>query len=138
VTAGVTVTNPSADGKTWLVKVLAGGILDNGFGDFLDGIYIFTLHAASITNSDGVMLAGGDQTQSFEKRYGDIDGDGVVGNIDFGKFKTAYGKSNGGMGANTPAFDINHDGIVGNTDFGKFKSNFGKPQWFLPDGIQHD
>jgi hypothetical protein len=138
VTAGVTVTNPSGDGKTWVVRVLAGGILDDGFGDFQDSVYTFTVHAASITNTTGGTLAGGDQTQSFLKRYGDINGDGVVGNIDFGRFKTAFANSAATPSVNTSAFDINRDGFVGNTDFGKFKTNFGKPQWFLPDGIQHD
>jgi len=134
VTAGVTVTNPSLDGKTWVVTVLAGGVLDNGFGDFLDSIYTFTVHAANITNGSGGTLNGGDQTHSFEKRYGDINDDGVVGNIDFGQFKTAFAKSAAVPSVNTPKFDVNHDGIVGNTDFGKFKANFGKQQWFLADG----
>jgi parallel beta-helix repeat protein len=132
VTGSLTIINPSGDGKAWVVKVTPDGSVDDGFHDFLDGVYTYTLHAASITNSTGITLSGGDQTASFLKRYGDIDGDGLVGNIDFGRFKTAFGNSAKTPPTNTPAFDIDHDGTVGNIDFGRFKSNFIKPQQFLP------
>jgi fibronectin type 3 domain-containing protein len=131
VTGGLTFTKVG-DGHQWIVSVTPGGVLDDGFHDFLDGVYQYTLHASQITNSTGGTLSGGDHTASFLKRYGDIDGDGIVGNIDFGRFKTAFGKSAATPPVNTPAFDIDHDGIVGNIDFGRFKTNFSKPQQFLP------
>jgi hypothetical protein len=130
VTGGLTLTQVG-DGHQWVISVTPGGTLDNGRGDFTDGIYQYTLHASLITNSAGRTLAGGDQTASFLKRYGDIDGDGLVGNIDFGIFRQTFGKSVGQAGYRA-GFDIDHDGQVGNIDFGRFRGNFGRQQWFLP------
>jgi hypothetical protein len=120
-----TLTNPTGDGKTWLVTVAPGGALDNGYGDFLDGIYRFTLHAAAVTNAYATTLTGGDVTQSFLKLYGDINGDGVVNPLDFGAFRNAYGSSAGDTNYNA-ALDIDHDGTIGPIDFGKFRGNYGK------------
>jgi titin len=126
VSAAVTASNPSADGMTWVLTVTPGGTLDDGFGDFLDGIYRLTVHAAKVANAAGATLAGGDQVEpAFSKLYGDVNGDGTVNPLDFGRFRTAYG-SNLGDAKYVPAFDINHDSTIGTFDFGKFKSNYGK------------
>jgi hypothetical protein len=130
VTAGITVTNPLGDSKTWVVQVLAQGTLDNGYGDFTDGVYQLTIHAASVTNGSGVTLSGGNRVQSFLKLYGDINGDGVVGTIDFGSFRNTYGLSSTDAGY-SGGFDVNHDKTIGPADFGRFRANYGK-MLYLP------
>jgi hypothetical protein len=49
---------------------------------------------------------------------GDISGDGVVDNVDFFRFRAAFG-------TNDPAADLDGDGFVGNPDFFLFRNYFG-------------
>ncbi|MDB5289023.1 MAG: hypothetical protein JWL69_264 [Phycisphaerales bacterium] len=119
-----TITNPSGDGKTWVVQAVANSGIANGFGDFLDGVYQFTVHAALVTNSAGIALAGGDHTQSFRKLFGDINGDGRVSNADFTRFANTF-NSKAGDANFVPALDYNHDGRISNTDFTFFASRYG-------------
>ncbi|MDB5301190.1 MAG: repeat-containing protein, partial [Phycisphaerales bacterium] len=120
-----TVTNPSADGKTWVVQIVPGGALDNGHGDFKDGVYHFTIHSALVTNSTSAPLAGGDQTQSFRKLYGDVNGDGRVNGADYLAFSNAFGTRTGDAGYRS-YLDINHDGRINSGDYLQFSANFGK------------
>ncbi|MDB5174983.1 MAG: polymorphic rane protein [Phycisphaerales bacterium] len=125
-----TITNPSADGKTWVVQVVAGSVIGNAFGDFLDGVYQFTLHAALITNGTGATLAGGDQTKAFRKLFGDINGDGRVNSVDYFQFSNAFGSNSTNANFNK-YFDYNHDNRINSVDYFQFGSNFGKAL-FLP------
>lgn len=125
-----TILNPSGDGKTWVVTVAAGGSLDDGRGDFLDGVYQFTIHAAMVTNAYGTALAGGDQTKSFRKLFGDVNGDGRVNGADYFQFSSAFG-SKSGDGRFRSFFDYNHDGRINSFDYLMFSNNFGKGL-FLP------
>ncbi|MDB5292920.1 MAG: Proprotein convertase, partial [Phycisphaerales bacterium] len=119
-----TITNPSLDGKTWVVKAVASSAIANGFGDFLDGVYQFTLHAALIANGTGAMLAGGDQTQAFRKLFGDSNGDGRVSNADVTRISNAFGSMLGDANF-VAAFDYNHDNKISNSDFTQFANRFG-------------
>ncbi|MDB5357964.1 MAG: hypothetical protein JWN24_4417 [Phycisphaerales bacterium] len=119
-----TITNPLGDGKTWIVTVAAGGMLDGGRGDFRDGVYQFTVHSALVTNAYGSALAGGDQTKSFRKLFGDFNGDGRVSNADFTRFSNAFGSMIGDANFRV-AFDYNHDGKISNADFAFFSNRFG-------------
>jgi len=55
---------------------------------------------------------------------GDFDQDGGAGLLDFGVFKSAFGKSSGAPGYDARA-DMDCDGSVGLLDFGFFKAEFG-------------
>ncbi len=55
---------------------------------------------------------------------GDLDGDGIVGGIDFGIFRDAFGTSSGSPAFN-PVADFDGDGTVGGDDFATFSENLG-------------
>jgi hypothetical protein len=144
VTSGVTFANPSGDGMTWVISVIAGGSLDRtGTGKkgfFSDGIYQLMLNGAAITdaatgsaqyNNGNAQVAtfkngAGAMKNAFSVLYGDIAGTGAqIGAVDYGKFKTAYGSSVGHAAYNA-ALDYNGDGVINAIDYGKFKNNYGK------------
>jgi hypothetical protein len=119
-------TPTSSDGGlTWVIPILASTSFSDATGSLRDGIFTLTVHSSAVTDSASHTLAGGDPTFTFFRLYGDIDGDATVGNIDFGRFKTAYG-SNLGDVHYVAAFDIDADNVIGPIDFGRFKKNFGK------------
>ncbi|MDB5303268.1 MAG: hypothetical protein JWM97_817 [Phycisphaerales bacterium] len=134
-----TITNPSADGITWVVKLAAGGAMDNGRGDFKDGVYQFTLHAALIT-SGGAALDGGDQTQTFRKLFGDASGDGRVNSLDYLRFASAFGTTTADAGFRG-YLDFNHDLRINPLDYLQFTKNFGSalflPVNHAPSGTNH-
>jgi len=72
-----------------------------------------------------------DQRDTNQDGYGnlcdaDFDDDGVVGTIDFGLFKFAFGSWLGQL-AYDSNMDFDGDGSVGVLDFGLFRSQFGLP-----------
>jgi hypothetical protein len=148
VTSGVTFSNPSGDGMTWVISVIKGGSLDRtgtGKKGFIaDGIYQLTLNGAAITdaatstaqfNGGNTHVAtfkngAGTVKNAFSVLYGDIAGTGAqIGAIDYGKFKTTYGKVVGNAAYNA-ALDYNGDGVINAIDYGKFKVNYGKSYTF--------
>jgi hypothetical protein len=123
VTSAVTLSNPSSDGKMWLLQPVPGGALED-FGSFKDGICRVTVHAGAITGAGGgSTLSGGDQNFAFHRLFGDADGNKAVNNADFGLFRNSFGKSSGDAGFNR-AFDFDNNGVVNNADFGQFRNRF--------------
>lgn len=59
----------------------------------------------------------------FFQKYGDADGDGVVGLSDFASFRSVFGNSVDE--SNDLGLDANRDGIVTLTDFAAFRAAFG-------------
>jgi FG-GAP-like repeat/Dockerin type I domain len=131
-----TITNPSADGQTWVVQVTPGGTLDGGRGVFKDGVYQYALHAALITSAGGLPLSGGDQIGAFRKIFGDYNGDGKISNADFTQFSNAYGSRAGDPNFQS-AFDYNFDNRISNSDFTQFANRFGMAL-FLPTAPSND
>ena len=85
VSSGVSASNPSGDGETWVISCIPGGILDRTaatpapVGLLVNGTYRLTVHGASITSgggpsSQGVPLNGGsDLVVSFSSSSGPSD-----------------------------------------------------------------
>jgi hypothetical protein len=148
VTSGVAFSNPSGDGMTWVISVIAGGSLDRtgsaGKGLFSDGIYQLTLNGADITdaatgtaqfNNGSVQVAtfnnvAGVSKNAFSVLYGDMLGTGIVNNSDYLQFRKTYGSNNKGLGAYNVYLDWNGDGQINNTDYLKFKANYGRSYSF--------
>jgi hypothetical protein len=118
-------TPASSDGGlTWVVPIQASGAF-SGFGSLADGIYTATVHAGLVTDSFNQQMAGGDQTKTFHRLFGDINGDKRVNATDYQRFSAAFGSSN--LTANYNVyFDFNHDGRVNATDYQQLSTRFGK------------
>ncbi len=105
----------------------------------VDGTYRLTIDGTKITrngqqldsNADGVagdtFVLGAVASDNFYAWYADIDGDGVLGIVDFGQFRNTFGKTSSMPGFD-PRFDYDADGVIGIIDFGQFRARFGKPK----------
>jgi parallel beta-helix repeat protein len=119
-------TPASADGGiTWVVPILVSTASSNAIGSLNDGIYTVTLHAGSVVDAFANSLSGGDQSITFHRLYGDIDGNGTVNSADYFKFKAAFGSTSGQSNFNL-YFDFDGNGKINSSDYFKFKANFGK------------
>ncbi len=143
VSAGITISNPSADGVTWVLNVTPGGSLDRTAattvaGLFVDGIFQLVLHGANITDAatgTGHYNGGADQiiaynsaeaggpSNYFHVLYGDTNGDGSVNLTDYRQFKLDYLSSSADSNYDT-AFDYDGDGGINLTDYRQFKLNY--------------
>ncbi len=123
LTADVSSSNPSGDGKTWVVSFLRNTAAADGSGGLTDGIYNLVVHGAGVAASGGGSIA--DQTITFHRLFGDINGDGTVNSADYFQFKKAFGAASGSALYN-PAFDFDNNGIINSADYFKFKANFGR------------
>lgn len=127
LSAGLAWSNPSSDGETWIVSF--AGESDAQAGSLSDGIYTLTLHAALVHDIAQNQLVGGDQSFTFHRLFGDIDGNKTVNNLDYLKFRKAYGslKTNPAtMLSYNPNFDYDNNGIINNLDYLHLKANYGK------------
>ena len=66
-----------------------------------------------------------DQTITFHRLFGDIDGNGTVNSADYFQFKKAFGAASGSSLYN-PDFDFDNNGKINSSDYFKFKANFGR------------
>ncbi len=141
VSAGISAS--SSDGKTWLLKVIAGGILDRtaastAAGILADGIFQLMLHGANITdaatgsaryNSGGNQIVSftsaeaGGPSNYFHSLFGDTNGDGSINLTDYRQFKLDYLASIGDPNY-AAALDYDGDGSINLTDYRKFKNNY--------------
>jgi hypothetical protein len=113
-------TESSTDGGTIWNLTFPG---DTG-GSLPDGNYSLAVTAADVVGSGG-SLAGGNQTFTFFRLFGDYDGNGTVNNADYFQFKKAFGQSTGSAAYN-PIFDYDDNGVVNNADYFQFKLRFGE------------
>ena len=113
----ISYSNPSSDGKTWLVTWSGSGIVG---GSLPDGIYQLTVHHADVS---GITLSS-DAVFSFHRLFGDINGDGAVNGTDSAAFNLAYSSSSGSP-AYDPAFDYSAAGTVNNTAAFQFSRRYG-------------
>lgn len=96
------------------------------------GQYRLTVDASDIFDSDNNTLdgsgdgVGGDNyVHDFHVLRGDGDGDGVVTLADFGRFRGAFGSSEGDSNYNLQ-YDLDGDGTTGLADFGAFRGVWGE------------
>jgi uncharacterized repeat protein (TIGR03803 family) len=95
-------------------------------GSLPDGIFDLTVTASSVADSyTGTVMSGGNQTFTFDRLFGDIDGNGVVNNADYFQFKQAYGQIASSPSYNA-AFDYDANGIINNADYFQFKKRYGQ------------
>lgn len=119
-----TVHYASPDGgTTWVVTFSGAGVTGNSIAD---GVYDITLNGSGFT-SPGTLA---NRTDTFLRRFGDINGNGIVtGLTDFNAFKATLGLGTGNP-AYVAAFDFNANGnITGLGDFNPFKTRLGSPAW---------
>jgi uncharacterized repeat protein (TIGR03803 family) len=118
----ITFTLTSTDNTTWNLTFpgYTGGSLP-------DGIFDLTVTAADVTSISAPTLSmtGGNQTFSFDRLFGDIDGNGIVNNADYFQFKKSFGQLAGGSTYNA-AFDYDANGVINNADYFQFKKRFGQ------------
>jgi hypothetical protein len=133
----VSFTTREVNGKTLANLTFAGGFTE--YGSLKDGYYELRIDASRIVNASGFGLDGnrdgmpGDdyrfgtaEADNFFRLYGDTNGDGLVGIVEFGQFRATFGKTPGQAGYDA-RFDFDGGG-VGITDFGQFRARFGKPK----------
>lgn len=114
-------SNPSGDGRTYVVTFTGSGIVG---GSLADGIYTLTLRAAAVRDAYDQALAGGDQTITVHRFYGDNDGDRDVDNLDALRFRQAQGSASG-QAAYRSWLDFDADGDVDNLDALRFRQRQG-------------
>lgn len=110
----------SSDQMTWTLT------FPSGIGGSLpDGTYGLVVTAADVTGvSSSLPMAGDNQTFTFDRLFGDIDGNGIVNNADYLQFKFSYAKLAGSAGYNA-GFDYDANGVINNADYFQFKKRYG-------------
>ncbi|HEY1683674.1 MAG TPA: choice-of-anchor tandem repeat GloVer-containing protein [Tepidisphaeraceae bacterium] len=94
-------------------------------GSLPDGNYDLTIIASDVTAiATNMQMTGGNQTFTFYRLFGDIDGNGTVDQSDYTAFMSSYGQTSGGSLYN-PAFDYDGNGIINGSDYLQFKKRFG-------------
>jgi uncharacterized repeat protein (TIGR03803 family) len=118
----ITFVQSTTDNTTWILNFpgYTGASLP-------DGIFDLTITAADVTSvsSPTLAMSGGNQTFTFDRLFGDIDGNGVVNNADYFQFKKAFGQLAGSANYNA-AFDYDANGVINNADYFQFKQRFGQ------------
>ena len=125
--ASVALGTPTTSdgGLTWVIPILANTAFSGPTGSLNDGIYKAIVHSSLVTDSSMNALAGGNQSITFHRLFGDIDGNGVVNSADYFKFKAAFASISGAANFNSD-FDFDGNGKINSADYFKFKANFGR------------
>jgi uncharacterized repeat protein (TIGR03803 family) len=128
----ITFTPTSSDGGiTWNFTFpnYEGGSLPNG-------VYDLALNADEISGgTSNLPMLGGNQTFTFHRLFGDIDGNGIVNNYDYLQFRKAYGQIVGSPNYNA-AFDFDSNGIINNADYLQFRMDYGVILNYTPAGTE--
>ena len=119
-----TALSPAADGSSvqWAVTFSGAGVVG---GSVADGVYDLTLVAAAVTSAAAPAVAAEPRAaDTFERLFGDVNGDGTVNNADYARFSRAFG-SGTGAAAYVAAFDYDGNGTINNADYAQFTRRFG-------------
>ncbi|MDB5298692.1 MAG: ale, partial [Phycisphaerales bacterium] len=114
----------SDGGLSWTIPIVTTSAF-SAFGSLTNGIYTATIHAGLVTNAFNQHLSGGDQTKTFHRLFGDLNGDQRVNAVDYGMFTAAFG-SNSTQANYVVYFDFNQDKRINALDYGQFAADFGK------------
>jgi PKD repeat protein len=82
-----TPANPSGDGRVWTLGFFGP---ETTGGSLPDGSFTLTLAAGAAVNALGQPLSG-DEAATFQRLFGDVNGDGVIGATDRAAFRAALG-----------------------------------------------
>jgi len=120
-TFAVTGATATADGKGWVLSFAGDAGVDAS--GLPDGRYDLVVHGSAMQNAN--QLAGtGDQTFTFTRLFGDVNGDGAVSSKDYGAFSNAFGTWAVDTKRNS-LFDYDGDGKIGSKDYGQCSQRFG-------------
>ena len=121
-TLNVTALNPSGGGLStqWVVSFGGAGVVG---ASIADGVYDLTLAAGAAANAAKVTNSAA-STTTFDRLFGDLNGDGVVNNADYARFGRAFG-STAGSSTYQAAFDYDGNGSINNLDYAQFGRRFG-------------
>ena len=115
-------TPTSSDGGvTWTIPVLARTNFSDKTGSLNDGLYVLTIYSNDVVDSAGNSLNGGDQSVTFHRLLGDMNGDGKVGFSDLVILASNYGHPGTAAGG-----DLNADGRIDFRDLVLLAANYGK------------
>jgi hypothetical protein len=90
-----------------------------------DGIYDLVINSSNVTSlATGQAMSGANQTFTFHRLFGDIDGNGSVDQADYATFLNSYGQSKSSPLYNG-FFDYDGNGIINGTDYLQFKLRYG-------------
>lgn len=117
----ITVSNPSADQKTYLLTFSGSGAVG---GSLADGVYDLKITATGVRDLAGNPLSG-DYTQRFHRLFGDANGDRKVNMVDYTRLRLTLGKSSGNALFNS-AFDYDGNGTINTIDLSQFRRRFGQ------------
>lgn len=120
-TFATTITNPSADGRSYLLSFSGSSILG---GSLPDGIYDLRVAASLVQDARGQSLSGGDRLFSFHRLFGDSNGDRRVNLVDYRAMRVTLGRS-GGHALFNSAFDVDGNGTISVLDLAQFRRRFG-------------
>jgi hypothetical protein len=121
VTIPFTVSPGSGAAASFVLSFGANGYVGNSL---TDGVYDLQVTAAAIT-ANGQGLATGNQTLSFVRIFGDMDGNGAVNNSDMLLFRKSYPAA-GGTGGYLWYFDYDQDGTINLLDYQAIMARYGR------------
>jgi PKD repeat protein len=117
----LTATNPSGDGKTWVLTFSGSNVIG---GSVADGTWNLTIDSSLLMGSDNQPAGGGDLTYTFTRLFGDVDGDGDVDTLDYARMRQVLNSSRGS--ANYLWYlDYDNSGTIDNNDANQFKLRLG-------------
>jgi rhamnogalacturonan endolyase len=109
---GVAYTNPSGDGRTWLLRFSGAGVIGSSL---FDGSYTLTLVANLLRDGSNNPLAGGNQSRSFHRLFGDADGDRAVSATEVAALNAARGTRT--QPQYVGFYDFSNNGRIDNSDY---------------------
>ena len=111
----VQVSNPSGDGRTFILSVPRGSLPD--------GVYDLLVRSGSVRDEAGQSLEDGDRTFTFHRLFGDGDGDRDVDMADYLALRAVLGTSAGDEPFRAE-FDADGDDTLGESDVLELRANF--------------
>ncbi|MGI9472697.1 MAG: Calx-beta domain-containing protein [Rubripirellula sp.] len=115
---------PSENGNSRVAIRFPGGV------SLPNGSYRLDIDQAKVTSRAGGWAMsnpysfGSDVADQFFRKYGDMNGNGVVDLVDFASFRSTYGLRSSDSGFHDE-LDSDHDGLIGLIDFAEFRRGFG-------------
>lgn len=131
---GISASSSDVGGKTVTTLTFTPGtsVIERNLGEntLADGSYLLAISASGIVARTGAAplddteLFGDDESDEFFRKYGDHNGDGGVGLLDFAALRRSFGLASGDS-EYFGDLDSDGDGVISLLDFGAFRRNFG-------------